>query len=162
MLRGVAGLCGVSSKGNTIRGWRVRPAASFSRTVQRCSRTAVVGRKAALCGRMEGRQPSGGLQAGRLPGRLPAAAVLARRLQRQPRTARQQQPAHTLPPLLCCALLCLCRPQHTHTHMCACRCYSTPTQVVGGTGHDESVDWWALGVLVFHLITGVTLGAVVI
>jgi hypothetical protein len=34
--------------------------------------------------------------------------------------------------------------------------------VVGGTGHDESVDWWALGVLVFHLITGVTLGAVVI
>jgi hypothetical protein len=26
--------------------------------------------------------------------------------------------------------------------------------VVGGTGHDESVDWWALGVLVYHLITG--------
>jgi hypothetical protein len=26
--------------------------------------------------------------------------------------------------------------------------------VVGGTGHDESVDLWALGVLVYHLITG--------
>jgi serine/threonine protein kinase len=29
--------------------------------------------------------------------------------------------------------------------------------VVGGTGHDDSVDWWALAVVVYHLITGESL-----
>lgn len=37
--------------------------------------------------------------------------------------------------------------------LCGVPEYLAP-EVVGGTGHDESVDWWALGVLVFHLITG--------
>jgi serine/threonine protein kinase len=31
--------------------------------------------------------------------------------------------------------------------------------VVGGTGRDESVHWWALGLLVYHLITGESLVA---
>jgi serine/threonine protein kinase len=37
--------------------------------------------------------------------------------------------------------------------LCGVPEYLAP-EVVGGTGHDESVDLWALGVLVYHLITG--------
>jgi serine/threonine protein kinase len=43
--------------------------------------------------------------------------------------------------------------------LCGVPEYLAP-EVVGGTGHDESVDLWALGVLVYHLITGEGLGFV--
>eukprot|EP00879_Flechtneria_rotunda_P004427 GHRR01004678.1.p1 GENE.GHRR01004678.1~~GHRR01004678.1.p1 ORF type:complete len:470 (+),score=165.57 GHRR01004678.1:34-1410(+) len=39
--------------------------------------------------------------------------------------------------------------------LCGVPEYLAP-EVIGGTGHDESVDWWALGVLVYHLIIGGT------
>ncbi|KAF8060315.1 protein phosphatase 2C [Scenedesmus sp. PABB004] len=39
--------------------------------------------------------------------------------------------------------------------LCGVPEYLAP-EVVGGTGHDESADLWALGVLIYHLITGGT------